>query len=139
MSDEITIQLQPISPTPLGAVNALPPTADEEMITAVFKALADPNRRRIFANLMRGPSCNGWLNEQLGLAPNLLSHHLKVLREAGLIQDRRDVVDGRWVYYQVNPDTLTHLQAWSTFFFDPERIGAQPHFCGPEGVTTVNS
>ena len=138
MSDKMLIQLQPL-PTAAPGVMALPPDEGGEMITAVFIALADPNRRRIFANLMRGPSCNGWLNEQLGLAPNLLSHHLKVLREAGLIQDRRDAVDGRWVYYQVNPNTLAYLQMWFGYFFDPERIGDQPHFCGPEGVGTVNS
>lgn len=140
MTQEMLIQLQPQFPISAGMAEELLPAEDAEMITAVFKALADPNRRRIFANLMRGPSCNGWLNEQLGLAPNLLSHHLKVLREARLIQDRRDVVDGRWVYYQVNPTTLTHLQAWFAAFFDPERIGAQPHFCGPEGqAATVDN
>ncbi len=138
MPDEILIELQPLPTVPSGG-GTFPLDEDSERITAVFKALADPNRRRIFTTLMGGPSCNGWLNEQLGLAPNLLSHHLKVLREAGLIQDRRDVVDGRWVYYQANPTTLTHLQMWFGHFLDPERIGDQPHFCGPEGVSTVNS
>ncbi len=101
-------------------------------ITAVFKALSDPNRLRIFAALLRGVSCNGWLTEELGLPANLLSHHLKVLREAGLIQDRRDEVDGRWIYYQVDVSRVTMLHQWMGEFLDPSRIASQPHLCGPE-------
>lgn len=103
--------------------------------TAVFKALADPNRLRVFAALLRGPSCNGWLTAELGLPANLLSHHLRVLREAGLVQVRRDAVDGRWIYHQVDTPALTALHAWMADFFDPTRVGLQPHLCGPEGVT----
>lgn len=102
--------------------------------TAVFKALSDPNRLRIFSALMRGTSCNGWLMEELGLPANLLSHHLKVLREAGLVQDRRDVVDGRWIYYQVNMAALTELYDWFGDFFDPTRVILQSALCGPEGA-----
>jgi ArsR family transcriptional regulator len=103
-----------------------------EGITAVLKALSDPNRLRIFAALLRGVSCNGWLTEELGLPANLLSHHLKVLREAGLIQDRRDEVDGRWIYYQVDVSMVTMLHQWMGEFLDPSRITSQPHLCGPE-------
>lgn len=103
-----------------------------EGIIAVLKALSDPNRLRIFAALLRGVSCNGWLTEELGLPANLLSHHLKVLREAGLIQDRRDEVDGRWIYYQVDVTMLTTLHQWMGKFLDPSRIASHPPFCGPE-------
>jgi ArsR family transcriptional regulator len=104
-----------------------------ETITAVLKALADPNRLRIFEALMRGVSCNGWLTEELGLPANLLSHHLKVLREAGLVQDRRDAVDGRWIYYQVDLPALVELYQWFIQFFDPINVAIEPHICGPEG------
>ncbi len=103
-------------------------------VTTVFKALSDPNRLRIFAVLLRGASCNGWLTAELGLPANLLSHHLKVLRSAGLIQDRRDEVDGRWIYYQVNRQMLTHLHHWLSDFFDPDRVAQEPHLCGPEAT-----
>jgi ArsR family transcriptional regulator len=83
--------------------------------------------------LMRGTSCNGWLTEELGLPANLLSHHLKVLREAGLVQDRRDAVDGRWIYYQVDLPALTELYQWFIQFFDPAQVVLEPHLCGPEG------
>jgi ArsR family transcriptional regulator, arsenate/arsenite/antimonite-responsive transcriptional repressor len=104
-----------------------------EGIAGILKTLADPNRLRIFEALMRGASCNGWLTEELGLSPNLLSHHLKVLREAGLIQDRRDEVDGRWIYYQVDITALTTLHHWFGEFLDPARAVLQLNLCGPEG------
>lgn len=104
-----------------------------EAMSAVLKVLTDPNRLRVFAALMRGASCNGWLTEELNLAPNLLSHHLKVLRESGLVQDRRDAMDGRWIYYQVDVPALATLHQWLDVFFDPTRAALEPHLCGPEG------
>ena len=102
--------------------------------TAVFKALSDPNRLRIFAELMAGDTCNCETKEKLGLAPNLLSHHLKVLESAGLVNSRRDVVDGRWIYYAADRDSVIAWHAWLTAFFDPARIQSRP-LCGPEGQT----
>jgi len=100
--------------------------------TAVFKALSDPNRLRIFAELMAGDTCNCELKNKLGLAPNLLSHHLKVLESAGLVNSRRDVVDGRWIYYTADRQNVTEWHQWLTIFFDPSRIQTRS-LCGPEG------
>ncbi|MFW6063931.1 MAG: ArsR/SmtB family transcription factor, partial [Chloroflexota bacterium] len=75
-------------------------TLDE--VAAVLKALGEPNRLRILDELMKGDTCNAELNEALGLSPNLLSHHLRVLSEAGLVTSRRDRIDGRWIYYTVD-------------------------------------
>ena len=100
---------------------------------AVLKALGEPNRLRIFAELMRGDSCNCELAEQLEMPANLLSHHLKVLAEAGLVFSRRDRVDSRWVYYSVNRAAAAHWQAWFAAFFDPDRIQTRTA-CGPEGA-----
>jgi ArsR family transcriptional regulator len=105
-----------------------------EEMSIVFKVLADSNRLRILEPLMRGVSCNGWLTEELGLSPNLLSHHLKVLREAGLVQDRRDAIDGRWIYYQVNLPALTELHQWLAHFFNPANVASEPNLCGPEAT-----
>ncbi len=101
-------------------------------ITSVMKALGEPNRLRIFAELMKGDTCNAELNEALGLAPNLLSHHLRVLSDAGLITSRRDRVDGRWIYYSVDRDVAARWQQWFHAFLDPARIQERP-VCGPEG------
>ena len=100
--------------------------------TAVFKALSDPNRLSIFAELMAGDTCNCELKERLGLAPNLLSHHLKVLENAGLVNSRRDVVDGRWIYYAADREKIGRWRQWFITFFDPSRIQSRP-LCGPEG------
>ena len=103
-----------------------------EEILSCMKACADPNRLRIFNLLLQGESCNAFLNEALGLAPNLLSHHLRVLREAGLIRDRRDSVDARWIYYSVDERGLQRWYRWLTSFFDPAQLATQQEVCGPE-------
>ena len=107
-------------------------------VTTIFKALSDPNRLRIFAELMAGDTCNCELKDKLGLAPNLLSHHLKVLEGVGLVSSRRDVVDGRWIYYAANREAVAQWHDWLAIFFDPSRIQSRP-LCGPEGqlITTV--
>jgi len=119
---------------------ANPSLMDEQTLseaTAVLKALADPNRLRIFNLLMQGDSCNGELNERLGLPPNLLSHHLRVLREAGLIRSRHDAVDGRWIYYTIDREAAQGWQTWLSELLNPARIQARPCLCGPEGQQKV--
>ena len=111
----------------------LPETEGEiAELTAVLKALSDPNRLRIFAELMNGDSCNGELKEKLALPPNLLSHHLRVLNEAGLVDSRRDRIDGRWIYYSVDRETAARWQTWFNLFLNPSRI-VERTVCGPEG------
>ncbi len=104
-----------------------------EEAVVVLQALADANRLRILNVLMQGDSCNCELNERLGLPPNLLSHHLRALRQAGLVRSRRDAVDGRWSYYVVSKDTLAHWQGWFQEFLDPARVRKRLVLCGPEG------
>ncbi len=101
-------------------------------LTAVLKALAEPNRMRIFAELMQGDSCNCELQERLGLAPNLLSHHFRIMEKAGLVHSRRDRVDGRWIYYSVDRAAAARWQTWFNHFLDPARIQVRT-VCGPEG------
>ena len=91
-------------------------------LTAVLKALSDPNRLRIFSELMTGNSCNCELEETLGLPRNLLSHHLRVLSKAGLVHSRRDTVDGRWIYYSVDQDAITRWHDWFTTFLNPRNV-----------------
>lgn len=112
------------------------PLPDEQNLTkaaTVLKALADPNRLRIFNLLMQGDSCNGELNERLGLPPNLLSHHLRVLREAGLVRSRHDAIDARWIYYTVDREVAQHWQTWFNQLLNPARIQMRQCLCGPEG------
>ena len=77
-----------------------------------LKALADPKRLGIVAKLAGGERCVCDLQEALGAGQSLLSFHLRALREAGLVCDRRD---GRWVYYSLNREALGALEV---FFAD---------------------
>jgi ArsR family transcriptional regulator len=111
----------------------MPESLNPDQISATLKALADPNRLRIFERLTQGDSCNCELRDELGLAPNLLSHHLNVLSKAGLVRSRRDRVDGRWIYYAIDIDTVTLLREWLLHLLDTDRIDGRPVLCGPEG------
>lgn len=69
-----------------------------EARAAVFAALGDPIRLRILDELGTEQRCVCTLQESIGIAPNLLSYHLRVLREAGLVKAARR---GRWVDYHI--------------------------------------
>jgi ArsR family transcriptional regulator len=109
------------------------PPVDLKQMAKWLKVLAEPNRLLIFHFLMEGVQCNCELGTGLQMAPNLISHHLRVLREAGLIDVERDAVDARWFYYSINRPALEALnQAWGDFF-DPKRIKPRRLTCGPQG------
>lgn len=110
-----------------------PPT-ELENLAKRLKMLADPNRLRIIHLLMEGVHCNCELGEALDMAPNLISHHLRVLRQAGLVETQRDTLDARWVYYSLNRDALEDLNQVFGDFFDPARIKPRRPTCGPEGA-----
>lgn len=74
-----------------------------------FAVLAEPSRRRILDLLRHGPLLVSDLTEQLGLSQPGTSKHLRVLREAGLVNVRRDA-QRRWYELRVQP--LIELDAW---------------------------
>jgi ArsR family transcriptional regulator len=74
---------------------------------AGYQALADPARLVILQALSSGTRCVCELGPRLGLAQNLLSYHLRILREAGLVSGRRS---GRRVEYEVRGDRLRELR-----------------------------
>jgi ArsR family transcriptional regulator len=82
-----------------------------EAMAPMLGALADPVRLRIVSMLMAAPdgsSCGCDLEGPLGLSQPTVSHHLKVLRQAGLIEGERR---GRWVHYRVVPGRLEEIAA----------------------------
>jgi DNA-binding transcriptional ArsR family regulator len=98
---------------------------------AFLKLMADPTRRRIFLVLMNGETCNCEMGSLLALPQNLISHHLRQLRQAGLIRARRDAVDRRWIYYAVDREALGRVQRQLGLLFSPDRVGERIPNCGP--------
>jgi ArsR family transcriptional regulator len=94
-----------------------------------LKLLADPTRRRIFLLLMQGETCNCEVSEALDLPENLVSHHLRRLREAGLIEEHPDPRDARWVHYRVSAMGLA--TAWRALaeVFSPNLLGSRRPAC----------
>jgi len=74
----------------------------------LFHALSDPTRLRVVELLRHGERCVCDLTEAAEAAQSRLSFHLKVLKDAGLVSDRRE---GRWIYYEVRPEVLESLGA----------------------------
>ena len=101
-----------------------------------LRVLAEPKRLLIFHLLMEGVQCNCELGEALDMPPNLISHHLRVLRESGLVDSERDPFDARWVYYSVNLAALAALNRAFGAFFDAGRIKPRRLTCGPQSAPT---
>lgn len=66
----------------------------------VFKAFCDENRLRILEMLRTGEKCACKLLDDLQITQSTLSHHMKILCDADIVQGRKD---GKWVYYSINP------------------------------------
>ncbi|MGA2382033.1 MAG: metalloregulator ArsR/SmtB family transcription factor [Gemmatimonadales bacterium] len=81
-------------------------THDLDVLTARFKALSDPHRLRILDRLRSGEHCVCELTDLLDAGQSLLSFHLKVLKDAGLVKDRRE---GRWMHYALNQEAVAEL------------------------------
>lgn len=80
-------------------------------LAATFKALGDPVRLRLLSLIAAhadGEACVCDLTGAFNLSGPTISHHLKVLREAGAITGERR---GTWIYYRVLPETLQQLSA----------------------------
>jgi len=105
---------------------------DVESLAKMLKVMAEPKRLAIIDLLMQGVQCNCELGDALDMPTNLISHHLGVLRKAGLVVVERDAQDARWVYYSIDRDALVELNRLFGVFFDPERIQQRNPFCGPQ-------
>jgi ArsR family transcriptional regulator len=75
---------------------------------ALLSTVADPYRLAVLQTLTAGTTCVCELQERIPIAANLLSYHLKVLREAGLILGARR---GRWIDYSLTEGALERLHA----------------------------
>ena len=92
-----------------------------------LKAIADETRIGIIRHLGAEERCVCELTEGLGMRQSLLSFHLKILKEAGLLSDRRE---GRWSYYIVNIEAVRELAATvDTLVAHPRRSARKRRSC----------
>jgi ArsR family transcriptional regulator, arsenate/arsenite/antimonite-responsive transcriptional repressor len=101
---DVTESCPPLLDAPLSA-------EDAERIASAVKVLADPARLRLLSLIQSQPggeACGCHLTKPLGLGQPTVSHHLSVLREAGLVEREQR---GKWAYYRVRCDGLAALRA----------------------------
>lgn len=84
------------------------PTSDRA--ARLFHALSDGTRLSILQRLRFGERCVCDLTDALDAAQSRLSFHLKVLKDAGLVTDRKD---GRWMYYTLNTEALAEVSSFA--------------------------
>ena len=96
---------------------------DDSTVIEVCRALGDPVRLKIVNELRGGTRCACVLAEVAGVSPSLLSHHLKTLREVGLIRGERR---GRWIDYSLvfgTFEALSETLALVVSDLDPDGVG----------------
>lgn len=109
------------------------PAAQPQVITPfrraaeLFHALSDEARVEIVSVLLAGEHCVCDLMTHVGAAQSRLSYHLKVLKDAGLVTDRRE---GRWSYYQLNAEAVRELESVVGGLRQKGRRSLLPHCCG---------
>ena len=79
----------------------------EKKMALVFKALSDENRIRILKLLRGGEKCACKLLEELNISQPTLSHHMKILCDAGIVTGRKE---GKWTHYSICRDGLMRIR-----------------------------
>ena len=74
-----------------------------------FKALSDPTRRAVLELLRNGAQTAGDIGAHFDMTGATVSHHLAVLKEAGLVSDDRQ---GKYIYYELNLSVLDEITGW---------------------------
>ncbi|MGC8555281.1 MAG: ArsR/SmtB family transcription factor [Candidatus Acidulodesulfobacterium sp.] len=82
-------------------------TNKELTLNKFFKLLGDESKFKIISELKNGEKCVCVIYKALGLDQTLVSHHLSVLKKAGLIEGRKS---GKWVYYSLNREAFEELE-----------------------------
>ena len=99
---------------------------DVEKTARLFHALSDETRLALIGRLQGGEQCVCELMDTMKAAQSRLSFHLKVLKDAGIIVDRRE---GRWMYYSINRDAIENLQEWVETVTHQTRWGVSARRC----------
>ncbi len=91
-----------------------------------FHALSDETRLQIVELLSHGERCVCELQDTLAAAQSRLSFHLRTLKDAGLVTDRRD---GRWIYYALNREVLDEIGAFAQAVKPGKHAGSCARAC----------
>jgi DNA-binding transcriptional ArsR family regulator len=88
------------------------------LLQDTLKALSDPTRRKILELLKKGPLSAGEIGEHFEMTGATLSHHLSILKKAGLVDDSKK---GTFVYYEINTSVMEDILAWVTGFMGDKK------------------
>lgn len=104
----ITFVEESFEPAPnLDQIRAmLPPEEEIQMMTRIFKALADPTRSRLILTLIRQELCVSDIASVIGASPSAVSHHLQGLRDIRVVKYRRE---GNQTYYSIDDSHVAKL------------------------------
>ncbi|MDO8689068.1 MAG: metalloregulator ArsR/SmtB family transcription factor [Dehalococcoidia bacterium] len=115
------------------ARNAESEATDSSGLYPALAALASPLRLRIVAMLRDRELCVCHLTEALGLTQGTVSYHMGLLKQAGLVKDRRDFHDARWIYYRLDPTGVASVQVSLSALLDVSRADDTPADCCAQG------
>jgi len=79
------------------------------LVSATFKALADPTRRKILRLLRERDMTAGEIAEQFNITKPSISHHLNILKQSRLVLDERQ---GQYIYYSLNMTVFQEIMGW---------------------------
>ena len=99
---------------------------DTSRAARLFHALSDETRLEIMRLLSHGERCVCELQEVLDAAQSRLSFHLKTLKDAGFVSDRRE---GRWIYYALNRDALDAIAEFASEVKPGKHAGSCAQAC----------
>lgn len=92
---------------------------NEKKMALIFKALGDENRIRILKLLSGGEKCACRLLEELNISQPTLSHHMKILCDAGIVSGRKE---GKWMHYSICCDGVCQLRSLLRELLAPENL-----------------
>ena len=104
----------------------------EPATQACFSALADPTRLAILALLRERDHCVCHLVEALELKQSVVSHHVGVLRRAGLVTSWPHPTDRRWLYYRLDRDRLGQVAGHLGWLLDDAEYDPEPLPCAAD-------
>ncbi|MBR2503727.1 MAG: winged helix-turn-helix transcriptional regulator [Oscillospiraceae bacterium] len=88
------------------------------MLQDTLKALSDPTRRKILELLKKGSLSAGEIGDHFEMTGATLSHHLSILKKAGLVDDSKK---GTFVYYEINTSVMEDILTWIAGFMEDKK------------------